>query len=91
MRNLQGWYNEHMEYTFTWGAFFAGALILLAGAALVAFYKPIADNLGSGVSSYDRYRLAGLIACGVGLIVALNLHTLILGWFFGMLFGGASS
>ena len=80
-----------MEYTFSWGTFFVGALILLAGAALTAWYRPIADNLGGGASSYDRYRLAGLIACGVGLIVMLNLHTLLFGWFFGMFFGGANS
>ena len=81
----------HMEYTFTWGTFFIGALILLLGAALVIWYRPIADNLGSGVSSYDRYRLIGLIACGVGFIVMLNLHSLLLGWFFGMFFGTGSS
>jgi hypothetical protein len=79
-----------MEYTFSWGTFFVGMLILLAGAALTIWYRPIADNLGSGVSSYDRYRLVGLIGCGVGFIVMLNLHSLILGWLFGMLFGGSS-
>ena len=80
-----------MDYTFSWAAFFIGALILLVGAALTAWYQPIADNLGSGVSSYDRYRLAGLIACGVGIVVMLNLHTVILGWIFGMFFSNATS
>lgn len=77
-----------MEYTFSWGAFFVGILILAAGAALTIWYRPIADNIGGGVSSYDKYRLAGLIGCGLGLLVMLNLHTLILGLIFGSLFGG---
>ena len=72
-----------MEYSFSWGAFFVGALILGLGAALTIWYRPLADNLSGGASSYDRYRLAGLIACGVGLLVMLNLHTLIFSWFFG--------
>lgn len=76
-----------MEYTFSWGAFFVGILILAAGAALTIWYRPIADNIGGGVSSYDKYRLAGLIGCGLGLLVMLNLHTLILGLIFGRLFG----
>ena len=80
-----------MDYTFSWAAFFIGALILLVGAALTAWYRPIADNLGSGVSSYDRYRLAGLIACALGIVVMLNLHTLILGWIFGLFFSGTTS
>ena len=75
-----------MEYTFSWGAFAVGALILLVGAALTAWYRPIADNFGGGVGSYDRYRLVGLIGCALGLIVMLNLHTLILNAIFGMFF-----
>lgn len=80
-----------MEYTFSWGTFFVGAIILLIGAALTIWYRPIADSIGHGVSSYDRYRLVGLIACGLGLIVMLNLHSILLGWIFGMFFGGATS
>ncbi len=75
-----------MEYTFSWGAFFIGILILLAGAALAIWYRPIADNFGSGVSSYDRYRMWGLIACGVGLLVMVNLHSIILTAIFSKVF-----
>ncbi len=67
-----------MEYTFSWGAFFVGILILLAGAGLTVWYRPIADNFGGGVGSYDRYRMWGLIGCGIGLLVMLNVHTLLL-------------
>ena len=79
-------YTKHMDYTFSWSWFGIGMLVLFAGAALVVWYRPIADNFGSGVSSYERYRLYGLIACGLGLLVMLNIHTLLLQWFFGMLF-----
>ena len=75
-----------MQYTFSWGAFFIGTLILLGGAALTAWYRPIADNMGSGVGSYDRYRMWGLIAVGVGFIVMLNIHSLILSALFNALF-----
>jgi hypothetical protein len=80
-----------MGYTFSWSAFFFGFLILLAGSALTIWYRPLADHLGRGVASYDRYRLAGLIACGIGFIVMLNLHTLFFSWFFGLFFGGSTT
>jgi len=67
-----------MEYNFTVGALAVGLLILAAGGTLVIFYRQIADNMASGVSSYDRVKLFGLIAMGVGLIIATSLHTLIL-------------
>ncbi len=75
-----------MEYTFSWASFFIGILILLVGGALTLWYQPIADNFGSGVSSYDRYRMWGLITCGVGIIVMLNLHTVILTAIFSKIF-----
>ena len=75
-----------MEYTFSWAWFGIGALIVLASAALTIWHRQIADNLGSGVVSYERYRMWGLIGCGIGLVVMINLHTLLLTWFFSMLF-----
>ena len=77
-----------MQYEFSIGSFFIGLLILIAGAALVRWHQVVADNFGSGVASYDRYKLWALIACVLGFIVMLNLHTLILTWFFSMLFPG---
>jgi uncharacterized membrane protein YcjF (UPF0283 family) len=75
-----------MGYEFSWASFLFGVLILLAGAALVVWHRPIADTMASGVSSYERFKLWGLIACGVGLIVIFNLHTMVLRWLFGSLF-----
>lgn len=76
-----------MEYTFSWGWFLIGLIILAVGTALVLWHQKIADNFGSGVVSYGRYQLFGLIACIVGFIVMLNLHTFLLRAVFGMFFG----
>jgi len=75
-----------MEYTFSWGSFFFGLIILGLGVALTLWYQQIADAVGGGVSSYDRYRLTGLICCALGAIVMLNLHTFILGSLFSSVF-----
>ena len=62
-----------MEYTFDWGAFFLGILILAASGALVVYYRPIADNFGSGAASYDRYRIWGMLQQVIGrCIIVVN-------------------
>jgi hypothetical protein len=75
-----------MQYEFSVGSFFVGLLILAAGVAFVRWYQQIADNFGGGVGSYERYKLWAFITCGLGLIVMVNFHTMILMWFFNMLF-----
>ena len=75
-----------MEYEFSWVWFFIGILILTSAGCLTVFYRQIANAIGSGVSSYERYRLYGLLGCFLGVAVMLNLHTLLLNWLFGMLF-----
>ena len=72
------WYNGAMDFTFSIGWVFGGLLIAAAGGLIVINYQKIADNLVSGVSSYDKVKLFGIITIAVGLIVAMNLHTLIL-------------
>ena len=64
--------------SFSFGWLFIGLIILIAGAFFVRYYQWVADNVGAGVSSYDRYRLVALIICAVGLIVMTNLHLFIL-------------
>ena len=56
----------------------AGLVIAAIGGAIVFFYKPIADNLVNGVSSYDKVKLAGIITVVVGFIITANLHTFLL-------------
>ena len=75
-----------MQYEFSVGSFFFGLVILAVGVAFVKWYQPVADNLGSGVVSYDRFKLAAFITCGLGFIVMVNLHTMLLTWFFSTLF-----
>jgi hypothetical protein len=67
-----------MEYEFSLGAFFTGMLIIIAGVLLLRFHAWVADNFMGGVSSYDRVKLASIIACAIGLLVLFNLHTLML-------------
>lgn len=61
-----------------------GMTILVVSGLLTAFYRPVADAFGG---SYDRYKLYGLIGCGLGIVVMLNIHTVLLQWLFGSLFG----
>jgi hypothetical protein len=76
-----------MEYEFSIGWFFGGLLVLAAGVAFVKWHQVIADNLGGGVGSYEKYKLWAFITCGVGFLVMLNLHTFILTWIFSLIFG----
>jgi hypothetical protein len=76
-----------MIYAFSWGWFFIGLIVLAISVALTVWYRVVADNFGNGVSSYEQYRLWGLIGCGLGFVVMVNLHTYVLGLFFSQLFG----
>jgi uncharacterized membrane protein YczE len=63
-------------YTFSLFWFIIGLLILALGAAITLFYNKFADV--SGFSSYSKWRIAGLIICGIGIFFMLNLHTYLL-------------
>lgn len=67
-----------MDFTFDFGWMFGGLVIAAIGGAIVFFYRQIADNFASGVSSYDKVKLFGIITLIVGLLVTANLHTLVL-------------
>ena len=75
-----------MEYELSLGSFIIGLLILAIGVVFVRFYQWIADNFGAGVGSYERYRLYALLTCVLGVVVMVNLHIMLLGWFFGLFF-----
>ena len=76
-----------MDFTFNLGWMFGGLGIALAGGLIVMFYRPIADNLVSGVSSYGRVKLFGIIMIVVGFLIASNLISLILTGIVSLLFG----
>ena len=77
-----------MVYEFSWASFFMGIIIIAAGAAITIWHRPLADTFGGGVGSYSRYQLAGLITCGVGAVVMINLHSMLLVAFFSLFFRG---
>jgi hypothetical protein len=77
-----------MTYEFDIASFFIGLLILGAGVAFVRWHQVIADNFAGGVSSYDKAKLWAFVTCGVGFLVMLNLHTMLLKAFFSLLFPG---
>jgi len=68
-----------MAYEFSFASFFIGFLIVAAGAAFMIWHQVIADNLGSGVSSYQRFKFWAFITILVGFLVMANLHWFILG------------
>ena len=67
-----------MDFTLDFAWVIGGIVIAAAGGAIVYFHKQIADNLASGVSSYEKVKLFGVITTVIGLIIMANLHTLIL-------------
>ena len=67
-----------MDFEFNFGWMVAGLVIAAVGGAVVFFYRPIAENLANGASSYERIKLCGVIAIVVGLLVTANLHILVL-------------
>ncbi len=79
-------YTNDMEYELSLGSFFVGCIILGIGVLFVRFYQWVANNFGAGVGSYERYRLYALLTCVLGFVVMINLHAVLLGWFFGMIF-----
>jgi Ca2+/Na+ antiporter len=76
-----------MEYSFSWGWFFGGLAIIVVSVIFMRFYQWIADNFGAGVADYERYKLFGLIAIGVGLLSMINVLPLLLMLILSQIFG----
>ena len=60
------------------GYLFGGIALLVAGILIVVYHQKIADNLASGVNSYNKVKLFGLGACILGIIFIANLHLVII-------------
>lgn len=71
-----------MQWSFSFGWFFGGILIAIAGGAIVVFYRQIADEFFGGVQKYDKVKLWGIIIAIVGFICMANLHTTVLYFIF---------
>ena len=76
-----------MDFTFSFGWMFGGLAIAAAGGAIVFFYRPIAENMVNGVSSYEKVKLFGVITIIVGLLVTMNLHIFVLTLLTNLMFG----
>ena len=77
-----------MDITFSWGWFFGGPALIIAAAIFIRFHQWVADNFGSGVADYERYKLFAVIALGVGFAAMLNIVPIFLDFVFTMIFGG---
>ncbi len=75
-----------MDWNFNIGWFILGLMIMVGGTLGMVFYRQIADNMASGVASYDKVKLFSGIAIGLGLLIMMNLHTLILTFFVNLVF-----
>lgn len=75
-----------MNFEFSIGWMIAGIAIALCGGLIVLFYRQISHGMASGVASYDRVKLFGVVTIAIGLILTANLHTLILGWLVSIIF-----
>ncbi|MBR6134854.1 hypothetical protein IKQ38_05260 [Candidatus Saccharibacteria bacterium] len=71
-----------MHWTFDWGWCLGGIAVLVAGALIVKFHQAIANNLASGVASYDKVKLFGILACVLGVVFISNMHSVILYFIF---------
>jgi hypothetical protein len=80
-----------MEYEFSWAWFLGGIGIIAAATLFIRFHQWVADNFGSGFADYDRYKLYGLIALGVGFLTMTNLAPALLTLAFSMIFGRGSA
>lgn len=77
-----------MDFTFSIGWLVIGLLIAAAGGGVIFFHQQIANHMANGVSSYDRVKLFGVITVVIGLLIAMNLHTLILTLLVNIIRGG---
>ena len=71
-----------MHWSFSWGWFFGGIAMVIAGVLIVKFHRAVANNLAHGVQSYDKVNLFGIIAIILGMIFMSNLHSLLLYFIF---------
>ena len=60
------------------GTLISGVVIILLGTAFIYFYTPIADNLGGGLGSYQKYKLYGVIAVVFGFLILFNIPQFLL-------------
>ena len=65
-------------YEFSTEALVSGLIIIVLGTAFIYFHKPIADNFGGGLGSYQKYKLYGVIAVVFGFLISFNIPQFLL-------------
>jgi len=75
-------------YEFSWMWFVIGFAVVIGGIFFLRYYKQVADNIGSGVASYERYKIVALCVSGAGILMMFNLHNLVIGFIANLIFGG---
>jgi cell division protein FtsX len=68
----------------TIGSFLLGLIILVVGVVFMKFHRQVADSFGVGGVDYDRYKMAALIVCGVGIAIMTGIHLLLLQFIVGL-------
>ena len=71
-----------MNWTFSWGWFWGGIALAIAGILIVRFYRQVAENIAHGLQSYEKVKAFGVGATILGFVFMANLHTIILYFIF---------
>ena len=74
-----------MTYSWSWGAFAVGFILLIASVVFMRYSSKVADMFGG---AYSKYQLYSYVAAGVSLFIMFNLHSLIISFLAGNVFGG---
>jgi hypothetical protein len=74
-------------YEFSPAALIWGILIMAASATFIRFHRQIANAIGGGLGSYEKYKLYGLIGVGIGVLMMFNIPVFLLKLVASMFFG----
>jgi len=75
-----------MVYSWSWGAFTVGFILLILSVVFMRYSSKIADMFGG---AYSKYQLYSYIAAGASLFIMFNLHSLLINFLASNVFGGA--
>jgi hypothetical protein len=74
-----------MTYSWSWGAFAVGFILLIASVFFLRYSSKVADIFGG---AYSKYQLYAYIATGASILIMFNLHSLLISFLATNVFGG---
>ncbi|MCL1929871.1 hypothetical protein FWF93_01930 [Candidatus Saccharibacteria bacterium] len=74
-----------MMYSWSWGAFAIGFVLLILSVIFMRYATKVADMFGG---AYSKYQLYSYIAAGASLFIMFNLHSFIISFLANNIFGG---